>query len=303
MNEETMDQYVNQLNQGTQTAYLNVSIVRFGQSFEMIASLVTLLTQSSIVQTIYLIDNSAIKEPKFYSLPIQYINNDHNLGYGRAHNIALKKSIDCKIKYHLVLNPDVSFEPEILNKIVDFMQQNPVVGALMPKVFYLNGELQYLCKLLPTPVDLLAKRFLPERWIQKRMKQFQLKESGYDTRINVPYLSGSFMMLKMDALKIVGLFDERFFLYPEDIDLSRRIHERFETIFYPQVSIVHAHEQGSYKNIKLFIIHIINMIRYFNKWGWINDKKRKQVNRQILDQIAMLKRRDGGEISIESDLI
>lgn len=269
---------------------LNVSIVRFEQPFEMIASLIALLTQSSVVQTIYLIDNSATEEPKFQSLPIQYIKNDHNIGFGRAHNIALKKSIDYNVTYHAVINPDITFEPEILNKIVDFMQLNPIVGALMPKVFYPNGNLQYLCKLIPTPTDVFMKRFLPKQWSIKRMNIFQLKEFGYDKILNVPYLSGCFMVLKIKALKEVGLFDERFFLYPEDIDLSRRIHEHYETIFFPQVSIFHAHEQGSYKNFKLFIIHVTNMIRYFNKWGWINDKKRKQINNQTLDQIYLHKK-------------
>jgi GT2 family glycosyltransferase len=280
-------------NKETQTDHnignLNVSIVRFEQPFGMIASLVALLTQSSVVHTIYLIDNSAIDEPKFLSLPIQYIKNDHNIGFGRAHNIALKKSIHYNTSFHAVINPDVTFEPEILHKIVDFMQQNPTVGALMPKVFYPNGNLQYLCKLLPTPVDVFVKRFVPKQWAAKRMNQFQLKESGYDKILNVPYLSGCFMVLRMKAIREIGLFDEQFFLYPEDIDLSRRIHEQFETIFYPQVSIVHTHEQGSYKNLNLLFIHIINMIRYFNKWGWLNDQKRKQINRQTLDQIFTLK--------------
>jgi GT2 family glycosyltransferase len=268
---------------------LNVSIVRFEQPFGMIASLVALLTASTVVQTIYLIDNSATDEPKFLSLPIQYIKNNHNIGFGRAHNIALKKSINNNTSFHAVINPDVTFEPEILHKIIDFMQQNPTVGALMPKVFYPNGDIQYLCKLLPAPVDLLLKRFFPKQLIAKRMNQFQLKESGYNKILNVPYLSGCFMVLRMQAIKEVGLFDEQFFLYPEDIDLARRIHEHYETIFYPYVSIVHTHEQGSYKNLKLLIIHVINMIRYFNKWGWINDKQRKQINRQTLNQIFTLK--------------
>ena len=293
MDKETNHQHAIRSNKETQTDHnignLNVSIVRFEQPFEMIASLVALLMQSSVVQTIFLIDNSATDEPRFLSLPIQYTNNDHNIGFGRAHNIALKKSINYNTRFHVVMNPDVIFEPEILHKIVDFMQENPTVGALMPKVFYPNGNLQYLCKLLPTPIDVFMKRFIPKQWAAKRMNQFQLKEWGYDKILNVPYLSGCFMVLRTQAIKEVGLFDEQFFLYPEDIDLSRRIHEQYETIFYPQVSIVHTHEQGSYKNLKLLVIHVINMIRYFNKWGWINDDKRKQINRQTLDQILTFK--------------
>ncbi len=124
MDKETNHQHaIRSSNKETQTDHnignLNVSIVRFEQPFEMIASLVALLMQSSVVQTIFLIDNSATDEPRFLSLPIQYTKNDHNIGFGRAHNIALKKSINYNTRFHVVMNPDVIFEPEILHKIVD----------------------------------------------------------------------------------------------------------------------------------------------------------------------------------------
>ena len=106
----------------------------------------------------------------------------------------------------------------------------------------------------------------------------------YNKEMEVPYLSGCFMFLRTEALKKAGLFDERFFMYPEDIDLTRRIHMRYKTKYYPKVSIVHAHEKGSYKNISLFYIHLKNMIKYFNKWGWFFDKERKKINARILSQ-------------------
>jgi GT2 family glycosyltransferase len=119
---------------------------------------------------------------------------------------------------------------------------------------------------------------------KKKIDRFELKSSGYDKEIEVPYLSGCFMFLRTESLKKVGLFDERFFMYPEDIDLTRRMHKEYRTMFYPNVSIVHEHEKGSYKSFKLLYIHIINMIKYFNKWGWIFDKERKSINKRILSQ-------------------
>jgi len=80
------------------------------------------------------------------------------------------------------------------------------------------------------------------------------------------------------------MFDERFFMYPEDIDLTRRIHRKYRTVFYPEVSVVHQHAQGSYSNVKLLFIHIRNMVRYFNKWGWFFDKERREINNEILKQ-------------------
>ena len=73
-------------------------------------------------------------------------------------------------------------------------------------------------------------------------------------------------------------------MYPEDIDLTRRIHSEFRTVFYPEVSIVHHHARDSYLNLKMLWIHTTNMIRYFNKWGWIFDRERKIINKKVLNQ-------------------
>ena len=100
--------------------------------------------------------------------------------------------------------------------------------------------------------------------------------------MNVPYLSGCFMLLRTSTLEDVGLFDERFFLYPEDIDLTRRIHKKYKTLFYPYVSVIHEYGRGSYKSMKLLYFHIVNMCRYFNKWGWFFDKERKEINARCI---------------------
>ena len=90
------------------------------------------------------------------------------------------------------------------------------------------------------------------------------------------------MLLRCDTLREVGLFDERFFMYPEDIDLTRRIHAVAKTIFYPYVKVVHNHRRASYHSLRMTLIHIANMVRYFNKWGWFFDRARRRINRLTL---------------------
>ena len=165
------------------------------------------------------------------------------------------------------------------------MDNNPTIGHLMPKVYYPNGEIQYLCKLIPTPFDLIFRRFLPKSWTQKQTDKFELRKSGYNRILDVPYLSGCFMFLQTEALKDIGLFDERFFMYPEDIDLTRRIHKKYRTVFFPDVQVFHNHAQSSYINFKMLYIHSFNMIKYFNKWGWFFDMERKIVNKETLKQL------------------
>jgi len=264
---------------------LNVSIVLYNHSLSEIAPLVETLRKSEMVSDIFLIDNSPKRNLEFESLKAFYHFNGKNIGYGAAHNIAIRQTIEQNIPFHLVINPDISFEPSILKKIEKYMNNNTDIGQLMPKVYYPNGEIQYLCKLLPTPFDLIFRRFLPQKWTQKRTEKFEMRASGYNKIIDVPYLSGCFMLLRTSVLKEVGLFDERFFMYPEDVDLTRRIHGKFRTVFSPEVSVVHHHVQGSYTNTKLLIIHSMNMIKYFNKWGWVFDKERRKINREISKQL------------------
>ncbi len=267
---------------------LNVSIVLYNHSVEVISPLVMELNKSEQINDIFLVDNSSISKNGFKELPVKYIFNGKNLGYGVAHNIAIRQTIAHNIPYHLVLNPDVELDSAIFDNILDFMQKNPDVGHLMPKVLYPNGDIQYQIKLLPTPLDLFIRRFLPQKWLVRLKARFELRDSGYNKIMQVPYLSGCFMFLRTKALEDVGLFDERFFLYPEDIDLTRRIHQKYKTFYYPLVSIVHYHTKASYKDTKLLLIHILNIIKYFNKWGWFFDKERKRVNKATLKMLNSL---------------
>jgi hypothetical protein len=167
------------------------------------------------------------------------------------------------------------------------MDAHADVGHLMPRVLYPNGEIQYLCKLLPYPTDLFIRRFLPESWSKKRMQIFEMRNTEYSEIMDVPYLSGCFMLLRTEAIKKVGIFDERFFMYPEDIDLTRRIGQHFRTIFYPEVSVTHHHARSSYINFRMLFIHSWNLIKYFNKWGWIFDKERKKINQQLIKHLSL----------------
>ena len=71
-------------------------------------------------------------------------------------------------------------------------------------------------------------------------------------------------------------------MYPEDIDITRRMRAEFRTVFYPGATIVHDHARESYKNSRAFLVHLFNMAIYFNKWGWVWDPQRTQFNHDTL---------------------
>lgn len=95
-----------------------------------------------------------------------------NRGYGAGHNIAIQEAIDLGATYHVVVNPDIYFESGVLEKLVSFMNLHKDVGQIMPKVYYPNGDLQYLCKLIPTPLDLIFKRFIPSSIVENACLNF-----------------------------------------------------------------------------------------------------------------------------------
>ena len=267
---------------------VSASIVTYYPNLEALKRLLKTVEQSSI-DKLYLIDNSSSEEVKKISNEFkkdQYIDAELNLGYGKGHNIGIDKSISEGYKYHIIINPDIFWEGDMITPMISYMDSHQDVGQLMPKILYPNGELQYLCKLLPTPYDLFARRFLPfKNLIDKINSDYEMHWTGYDRIMEVPVLSGCFMVLRNKVVEKVGGFDEQFFLYAEDVDLCRRIGEVSKTIYFPEVYVYHTYERGSYKANKLLWYHINSIIKYFNKWGWFYDSQRKKRNNYCIDNI------------------
>lgn len=264
---------------------LNISIVLYNTEFIEVDNIVSILKCNPRVKKIYLVDNSPKKNNKFDILNLNYLYTGKNLGYGAAHNIAIRNSLSEGVKYHLVLNSDVQIENHSIDKLLDYLDSNKDVGLIMPKVKNQDGTLQLLPKLLPSPSDLFIRVFTPLKKIfPARSKSYVL--ANYQNKIlNVPIISGCFSLFNVEALKKVGLYDESFFMYFEDFDLSRRLHSEFKTIYYPETSVIHAHERGAAKSLKLFKVFILSAIIYFNKYGWFFDKERERINNEVIKQV------------------
>ena len=271
---------------------VNISIVLYCPKWEeeVLPHLRELLRVKNL-RKIYLLDNTEadylkaqIAEKKktlaaqFGTAKLRYMVMPGNMGYGRAHNVALRESAYHRTEFHLVMNSDIQVRAEDIDAMHDWMIVNPQVGQLMPKIVGLDGNQQFLAKRLPSPLDVFGRRFLPGWMMARRNKRYELRDKDLTRPVNAPYLSGCFMFLRTEAAVEAGIFDERYFMYPEDIDLTRTIHRNWLTLYYPQWTIIHAHAQASYKDRHMLWIHIQNMCRYFNKWGWLFDKERRLFN-------------------------
>jgi hypothetical protein len=264
---------------------LTVSIVVYKPNLAIVAKAIESVLDCPLVCRLYVIENSPAQSVEHLCNDVRatYILNTKNIGFARAHNIAMRRSLALKAKYHLVMNPDIYFEKGTLEKIINFMDKNQQIGMLSPKILYPDCSTQYLCKLLPTPWQSICRRFcLSKRFLTKINEVYELRFSGYDRIMEVPHLSGCFVILRNEVLEKVGLFDERFFMYFEDVDLTRRIYNHSKTVYFPDAAIFHSYAKGSYKKIGLFIRHAISAVKYFNKWGYVFDADRKQINAEVL---------------------
>jgi len=265
------------------------SIVLYKNDRLVLAEAIRSFLSSDIVSILYLIDNSPTNDLHDIceNEKVLYIHNPTNPGFGAAHNIALRKAMDIDVEFHLILNPDVYYGKDVLENLSEFMRSNPDVGNVMPKVLYPDGTTQFLCKLLPTPYDWIGRRFNPfKEMVEKRNDIFELRFTGYNRQMEVPYLSGCFMYLKIEALRKIGLFDDRIFMYGEETDICRRlIAAGYKTVFNPDVTIYHHFEKGSHKSWRLTKIGIQSAIYYFNKWGWFFDNERRKINRETIKKL------------------
>ena len=243
---------------------------------------------NSPINNIIISDNSPTNDLKSFCSnfnKVIYIFNGANLGYGSAHNVSIRKAKSLGADYFLAINSDVYFNEGVIEKLTEYMDENKDVAQVIPNTIYPDGRLQYVCRILPTPANLIFRRFLPKNIIESMNYRYLLVFNDHKKEMNIPYHMGCFMFFRMECFNKVGLFDERFFMYPEDIDITRRMHKYFRTMFYPYVTIVHAHKDESYKSKKMLVIHMKNMIKYFNRWGWIVDKERKTWNKQLLKDL------------------
>lgn len=267
---------------------ITATIVAYKNEKSVLLETIGSFLDTDIAVRLYIVDNSPTDKLKniFNDSRVEYIFMNSNNGFGAGHNVIMRNP-EMMGKYHLVLNPDVSFKRGTLEKLYDYMENNLDIGNVMPKIIYPDGELQYLCKLLPTPQDWIIRMFLPIRSIKNKIDyNLEMRFADYNREMNVPYLSGCFMFLRRTVIEQIGVFDEGIFMYGEDTDLNRRIYKRYRTMYYPEVTITHNFEKGSHKSFRLLWIHIKAAIYYLNKWGWFFDKERTIINKTVKYQYS-----------------
>ncbi|SIS78276.1 hypothetical protein SAMN05421786_10251 [Chryseobacterium ureilyticum] len=268
----------------------SASIVLYRSNYSEIKKLVDHIFFYTKNIELYLIDNSPTNElgklkNEYFQFPLHYFHTPENKGFGAGHNLAITKALELNSKYHFVINPDIILNEDAINPMIEYMESHDDIGMMMPKVLNTDLSKQNLPKLLPSPIDILLRKLKKPDFIYNSfINKYELRFVEDDRIYEAPVLSGCFTLFRCDALKKKGMYDDAFFMYFEDWDISRRINQSYKTIVFQPASVIHEYESGANKSKHLFKIFVKSCIHYFNKYGWLFDSERREINKKTLKQ-------------------
>lgn len=229
------------------------------------------IQNADIEVTVYLCDNSPEEitaERLTWLFPgVIVLPQPKNVGFGRANNAVLPM---LESKYHLIMNPDVSFDPALLRRMVVYMDEHPNIAVLTPRVLNEDGSEQYLPKKRISVHYLLGGLLEGFGGIFARWRRdFTMADMDVQKPTPVEFATGCFLLIRTDVFRHLQGFDPRFFLYQEDSDLSRRVLEQRlgSIIYHPDFCITHRWSRENTRTFRGRIRQICSVCKYFLKWG------------------------------------
>ncbi len=250
---------------------LSVIIVNYNVEYFLAQCLYSVrkAAQFADIETIMVDNNSSdgsVEMTRRLFPEVKVIDNKNNLGFSKANNQAIRIS---EADYVLLLNPDTLVEEDTFKKCIAFMDAHPNSGGLGVKM--VDGKGQFLKESkrgVPTPMVAFYKIFgfsnlFPK---SKTFGQYHMGHLDMDGTHKIDILSGAYMMMRKNVLDEVGLLDEDFFMYGEDIDLSWRIRlGGYDNYYYPETRIIHYKGESTKKSSVNYVLVFYNAMIIFAK--------------------------------------
>jgi len=269
---------------------MTISIVIYRTPIELIIRCLTSIFQairyykdveSSLDVEIYIINNGSecldieLRKSEIYELlrlmgcVTQIIEGHGNIGYGAAHNLTLEKGLG---DFQILMNPDVRLAQDSIMRGVQFLRSNPDTIAISPSQLTSEGERLPLSKRYPSVFDLFLRGFGLD-WLKNqfrsRLNNYEMKDLDiHSPTKDVPLISGCYMLCRRSALRQVAGFDERYFLYFEDFDLSLRLGLIGKLAIVPGMSIEHDGGESAKKGLKHIFLFLHSAYKFFSTHGW-----------------------------------
>lgn len=265
----------NNVLKGIIMASLSISIVLYNNKADTLDGIIkniSNVTRNLSKVDLFLVNNSPsnvqMKQylEKYSSLRwVHVISPKVNNGFGSGNNLVLPY---LRSDYHLIMNPDIFIKDENqVDMMVSYLKKHPHVGLLAPLIKFPNGEVQHLLKRKSTLLD-MAIRFVELPGTKKRRDWFVNLPDGYEHTHEAENVPGSFLFFRTDVFKKIQGFDEKYFLYMEDCDITMKVNQISSTVFFPEATVYHEWQRANRKTAKGILQMMSSMVIYFNKWGW-----------------------------------
>ena len=185
-----------------------------------------------------------------YPFPVKRIHNDAPKGFGANHNAAFEH---CASSCFCVLNPDIRIGENPFPRLVEELRK-PKVGVVAPRILDPDGNVEDSARRFPTPWFIVRKLFGLTARLDYRIER---------TTLSPDWVDGMFMLFRKDVFAELQGFDERYFLYYEDVDLCRRLRERgYDVRLLPSVSAVHDARRESRRSVRHLRWHLASLLRF-----------------------------------------
>ena len=218
--------------------------------------------------TLYVVDNNSgdgLLGKLIEEFPeITAIQNPDNKGFGHGHNAVLPL---LESDYHAVVNPDILIDRDVLSELCGYLAENPDIGLVTPKIMFPGGEDQQLPKRDPSFLALFGRHMFKKK-LKPVVEHYQMLDEDLSKPIDIEFATGCFFVIKTEIFKQLNGFDERWFMYFEDMDITRRARAVERAVYYPHTYVYHAWERSSSHKPKFFVILVLGMFKYFGKWGF-----------------------------------
>lgn len=240
---------------------ISASIVIYKENKDTLQKVInSFLSLKDIKKEFIIVDNSPSDELKVFCENfegVSYIFSGENLGFGRGHNLAFKNLKD-KSDIHMIINPDVYFNSDEISSFLNWFYEQKEISLATTKVCYPDGENQNIVRNVPTIIDLIKRKL--------KIDSGELHIQDNSTK-EVPFAHGCFFIFKTEIFEKLGGFDERFFMYMEDLDIFIRAKKYGKTVINTNYKIYHEFRKGSSKSFKLLKYHIISAYKFFKKYN------------------------------------
>jgi GT2 family glycosyltransferase len=248
---------------------MTASIVVYNENEETLEGVLDGFSGLEVEKELIVVDNSPTERLRAVceSRPgVKYLFPGKNLGFGAGHNLAFSEK-KLRSQLHMVINPDIRFDPKEMEGFLSWLSGQEDTVLAVPMILNPDGTRQHAVREIPTPLTLLKRRLNVLGVFDDFIAKDEWHDCPFEHVTDIPFAHGAFLVFKTEVFEKLGGFDERFFMYMEDVDIFLRARQYGKTVLQPHFSVMHEHRRASAKKLRLLWHHIVSAYRFYKKHG------------------------------------